>query len=252
MKKSLLLSSTAVFCVILIMVLFLLSAKYGNLARQINGGNKELKMISEFFLVSAKFLIPYCAFAAASDVPMYISDAKTGWTRFSIALPVSTKTKALAHTLFFVMRSAVSFVFSVIAVASAYAATGNTFSADALADIGVVYIFTLLFIIPCEFAQSLPKTETDIKKRQIKVIMSITGLGALLGVYISKVTAKYVQEYAAAHDGNEELEMIPQPFKDKYFALRNAAAPFILPVIILLIIGLYFIVKKNLDKQKKL
>ncbi len=251
MKKSFILSGTAVFCIMLMMTLFALSAKYGNLARQIDGGNKELKTLSDMFIFSVTFLIPYCAMAAALDSGMYISDIRAGWTRYSITLPVSTKTKALAHTLFLAIRTGAALVFSVIVVASVNAAMGTAFNFGMLADIGIICILSLLFAVMTEICQSLPKDEILYKKRQNICGMVFIGLGLLLGLYMAKASTKYTEEFAAAN-GDEPVELIPPELTDKYFAFRNAAAPFILPVIILLIIGIYFIVKKNLDKQKKL
>jgi hypothetical protein len=166
-------------------------------------------------------------------------------------VPVSTKTKALAHTLFLAIRTGVAFVFSVIVVASVNAAMGTAFNSGMLADIGLICILSLLFAVMTEICQSLPKDEVTYKKRQNICGMVFIGLGLLLGLYMAKASTKYTEEFAAAN-GDEPVELIPPELTDKYFAFRNAAAPFILPVIILLIIGIYFIVKKNLDKQKKL
>lgn len=251
MKKSFILSGTAVFCIMLMMTLFALSAKYGNLARQIDGGNKELKTLSDMFIFSVTFLIPYCAMAAALDSGMYISDIRAGWTRFSITVPVSTKTKALAHTLFLAIRMGVAFVFSVIVVASVNAAMGTAFNSGMLANIGIICIFSLVFAVIYEFLQSLPKDEITYKKRQTIGGMVFIGLGLLLGLYMAKASTKYTEEYAAAN-GDEPIEFIPPELTDKYFTFRNTFAPFILPVIILMFVGIYFIVKTNLDKQKKI
>ena len=252
MKKSFILGGIAVLSIMIIMLMFLLSAKYGNLSKEIAGDKTALSYLGEAGSVMVTFLLPYCSFAVAVDAAIYKSDIKAGWVRYSIALPVSTKTRALAHTLFIAVRMAAAFVFSLITVLVIRAAAGASFSVSLLADMGIIGVMTLLIEIFTEFVQSLPKDEIMLKKQQAKGSVVIIAIGIAIGLYFSKITMNSYEEFAGSLSEDSAVHYFPPELIEKYTSFRSAIAPFLLPLIILMFAAVYFIVKTNLDRQKKI
>ncbi|MBR5361873.1 MAG: ABC-2 transporter permease [Oscillospiraceae bacterium] len=198
-------------------------------------GNYPYTFMVAFFLI---IVIPNVS-------AIYESDIKANWTRYSMTLPADTKSRALAHTLFLLIRIIAAFLLSVAAGTVIAAAFGKQFRAETIADIGLLICLLLIEVCIGESFRSKAKDMITYKKRSNCMAAVFAGLGVAVGLFMART--------ARSTGGAQQADFMEAfgPLIEKYTAFRNAAAPFIIPVFIGLIVLIYVIGKRNLDSLKQ-
>ena len=186
-------------------------------------------------------VVMFLIVSAVNCSVIYESDIKANWTRYSMTLPADTKSRALAHTIFLLIRIAAVFLISIAVCAVLAAAFGKPFRTWMIADIGLGICFTLIPICIGELFWSKAKDMITFKKRSNCMAATFAGLGAAVGL----IPARMMK-----NGQRPDFMQAFGPLIEKYTAFRNAAASFIIPVMIGLLVLIYVIVKRNLDSLK--
>ena len=202
-------------------------------------------MLAQTGYVPYVFMVAFFLIVVAQNgAAIYQSDIKANWTRYSMTLPADSKSRALAHTLFLLLRIIAAFLISLFAGAAITAAFGKPFRAALAADIGLWICISLLEVCAEEFFRGRAKDMIAYKKQTNTMAGVFAGAGVVVGLFMARMTRRT--------GGAQQADFMETfgPLIEKYTAFRNAVQPFIIPVFIGLIVLIYLIVKRNLDSLK--
>ena len=213
-----------------------------------NGAFSGNEKLSNMFAKTGGYFETYLAVfflisVAESCAAAYESDIKANWTRYAMTVPADARARALAHTLFLLIRVLAAFVVSVIAGLLITAAFGKSFQAWMAADFGLYCCVSLAAVCIGEFFRSKATDMISYKKQT----NAMAGACVVLGTMVGLLPAKTMKSAGAGADPMTALA----PLFEKYTAFRNTAQLFIIPVFLGLIVLIYVIVKRNLDSLKQ-
>lgn len=234
-KKTLLLGLAALIPMLMLGVVTGISFQNGTL----NVNERLHTFLSQTGYYPYTFMVAFFLIAVAENgAAVYESDIKANWTRYSMTLPTDTKSRVLAHTLFLFLRVTAAFLISLAAGAVLARSFGKPIRLEMIADIGLWVCLSLIPVCIGEFFCGKANDMITYKKQTNRMAGVLVGLGIAAGL----IPARLMK-----NDRQADFMQTFGPLIEKYTAFRNAAALFIIPVFIGLIVLVYVIGKRNLD-----
>jgi len=242
-RKTLLGGLIVLSSILVIFIAVALSVKYGNLKTALGGDADAVNLFGSAGYTMAMYLICYVTLAVAiSSHTIFQTDIKANWTRFSIALPGTPTEHAFAFSLFVAIRIIAAYAIVILIGLTAGAVLDKPLTTEFFADMGFMSLLIFLFPLLTIFFVSSVKDAIAFKKQQQKFVMVIMGLGVCIGL----VCAKKFPHKAEANSMEDAI----QPFLDFYTPIRDAAKPFLIPALLLMLVLMFFALRRGYTKQK--
>ena len=242
-RKTLLVGLVALSTILIIFIAVALSVKYGNLKTVLGGDADAMNLFGSAGYTMAMYMICYVTLGVAiSSHTIFQTDVKANWTRFSIALPGTPAEHAFAFTLFVAIRMIAAYSIVILTGLVAGAAMEKPLTTEFIADMGFMSLLIFLFPLLMIFLVSSVKDAIAFKKQQAKFVMVIMALGVAVGLICSKIMPD-------TKEANSMEEAI-QPFLNIYTPVRDAVKPFLIPAILVMLVLMFFALRRGYAKQK--
>lgn len=244
--KNLLIGGFSVISLLLLALLFYLSAQYGNLKEELNNDLDSQRIFATFGYYFVYYMTAYIIIALAVPIQTYKSDITANWCRFELSLPVSPRDHALAHILGKTLRMLGGWVMILAITLILNLVADRSLNLDLITDVGIITVIVLLIDLVTEFCYSSVKDSIGLKKASMKLISILVTCGLVVGLLLSRINMPEM--------GTEALvtpeEIAESPIIKQIAQFRSAVQPFVLPAIILLLILTYLTVKRGFKQQR--
>lgn len=246
MSKHILIGSFSVTAMLLMALLFYLSAQYGNLKEELKNDLDTMQFLGTFGYYYVFYLTVYIIVALVLPSKTYRSDVAANWCRFEIALPVTPHDHALAHTLGVTLRMLGGWLFILIVTLILNLIADKSLSLNLVTDVGIMTAIILLIDNVSDYFYSAVKDTIGFKKANVKITAFLVTCGLVVGFLVF-----HMINVPASEPEELNIEAIASsPVIKQIAEYRSAVQPFVLPAIILLLILTYLFTKRGCQKQR--